>query len=97
MPVHGLPVVFERRHEHALRSADGANRLQLALANAVVDRAPRHFQQARGLIDGDAPPEVLFEHLPDLSRSVPGVRGELRAFPIGEARARIAGARASAG
>ena len=60
---HGLPVLIERGHQHALRSADGSNRLQLSLSDAVVDRPPRNVEQCRGLIDGDAPPELLFEHL----------------------------------
>ena len=50
------------RHQHALRSADGADRLQLAFADSVVDRSPRHVKQCRSLIDGDASPKVLFEH-----------------------------------
>src|SRR5688572_29071810 len=59
----GAFVVFERRDEHALRSTDGANRLELAVADAVVDGAPRNLQQRRGLIDGHTSPKVLFEHL----------------------------------
>ena len=60
---HRLPVLIERRHQHALRSADGADGLQLALADAVVDRAPRNVEERGGLIDRDASPELLFEHL----------------------------------
>ena len=52
----GLPVLVERRHQHALRSADGADGLQLAFANAVVDGAPRDLKERGGLIDRDARP-----------------------------------------
>jgi hypothetical protein len=59
---HVLPVVFHRRDQHPLRSADGADGEQLALADAVVDGPPGHAQNFSGLIDGDAAAKLLFEH-----------------------------------
>ena len=51
------PELVERIHQHALRSAQRADRPQTAFADAVVDRPARHTEQPRGLIDRNTPPE----------------------------------------
>src|SRR5690348_12756790 len=50
--------VVQRFHQHPLRAANRANRLQTAVADAVVDGAPRDLQQLRRLVDRDAPSET---------------------------------------
>src|SRR5438132_3383252 len=51
------PEFDERFDEHALRAADCSNGLQPALADPVVDGAPRYVQERGGLIDRDAASE----------------------------------------
>jgi hypothetical protein len=41
----------QRLNEHALRASDGADGLETAVADAVINGASRYVQQLRGLID----------------------------------------------
>jgi hypothetical protein len=56
----GLPLflfaqqLLDRSHQHALRPAPRAHRLEPAFANAVIHSAPGHPQQRRGLFDEHA-------------------------------------------
>src|SRR6266550_7932349 len=53
--------VVKRFDEHALRAADGSDRLQPSLADPVVDGAARDAQEYGGLIDRDAASESGFK------------------------------------
>src|SRR5687768_4663384 len=47
----------QRLDQHPLRAAKRADRPQAAVADAVVDRAARHVEQLRRLVDRYAAPE----------------------------------------
>ena len=52
---------LHRFEQHALRSAERADRLQPALADPVVDRPPRDAEQLRGMVQRDAAADTRFE------------------------------------
>ena len=56
-----VPVVLHRIEQHALRSAQGPNRLQPPVANAVVNRPARHAEQLGGMVQRDAATDTGFK------------------------------------
>src|SRR5215471_10818378 len=60
----GDDVGQHRRNDHPLRSADGADGLEPAVTNAVVDGSARHPHQPRRLVERDTAPDTRLKALP---------------------------------